>query len=60
MADAKRGDIVIFPSCERVRIESVSARLVWIAGRNPIPVDDLAPSGEPDTWVYKGNIDARK
>ncbi len=60
MADAKRGDVVIFSS-ERVRIESVGEKgMVWIPGHMPIPVADLAPSGEPDTWVYTGNIDARK
>ena len=53
----KAGDTVIFPS-ERVRIESVSARLVWFSSRKEIPVDDLAPSGEPNTWEYTGDTQA--
>jgi hypothetical protein len=51
----KRGDSVIFPAGLRVKIESVSTHLVWFIGCNPIPVDDLKPSGEQDTWVYKGD-----
>ncbi len=60
MTDAptpKRGDTLLFPSGSRVKIDSVSARMVWVTGHNPIPVDDLSPSGEPDSWLYKGDTD---
>src|SRR5271169_1846582 len=53
----KRGDTLLLPSGSRVNIDSVSARMVWVTGHKPIPVDDLSPSGEPDTWVYKGDTD---
>jgi hypothetical protein len=52
----KRGDTLLFPSGARVKIDSVSEGLVWVTGHNPIPVDDLSSSGEPDTWLYKGDI----
>ena len=55
----KRGDILVFPSGDRVKIDSLSAGMVWITGYNPIPVDDLSSSGEPDIWLYTGDITSK-
>jgi hypothetical protein len=51
----KAEDTVIFADNRREKIQSVSEAMVRIVGFKPIPVTDLKPSGEPDTWIYKGN-----
>lgn len=51
----KAGDTLILPPDRRVKIVNVSEGMVWVAGLKPIPVGDVEPSGEPDTWVYKGD-----
>lgn len=51
----KGGDTVIFNDNRREKIHSVSETMAWIAGFQPIHVTDLRPSGEPDTWIYKGD-----
>lgn len=55
MATPKGGDTLILPPDRRVKIVNVFDRMVWVASLKPILVGDLEPSGEPDTWVYKGD-----
>jgi len=56
----KRGDVVILPSGDRLTIESVSAEMAWFTNRPVIPVCDLSPSSERDTWSYVGDTHATK
>lgn len=51
----KRGDTLIFPFWRRVKINSVSEGMVWVSNHDLIPVGNVSPSGEPDTWLYKGD-----
>jgi hypothetical protein len=34
-------------------------KLGFVVPPKPIPVTDLKPSGDPDTWVYKGDTTPR-
>lgn len=56
----KPGDMLIFPPDRRVKIEKVFDGMVWVNENDPIQIDDLVVSDEPDTWVYKGDTQARK
>ncbi len=65
MADQpKAGDTVLFPDGHRDKIHSVFEGMVWRVdpskadkiSDHPIPVHDLKPSGEPNTWVYEGDV----
>ena len=66
IVEPEAGDTVIFPGGRREKIHSVSnGVVVWQIvpgkpdnmGDRPILVGDLAPSGEPHTWIYKGDTD---
>jgi hypothetical protein len=60
------GDTVIFPAGHRAKIHSTFDGMAWRANQDDtmserhIPLDDLAPSGEPNTWMYTGDTRAEK
>lgn len=57
----KAGDTVIFPAGHRAKIHSTSEGMAWLANQDGtmterlVPSDDLAFSGEPNTWAYTGD-----
>jgi hypothetical protein len=57
----KAGDTVIFPAGHRAKIHSTSEGMAWLANQDGtmserhIPLGDLVPSGEPNTWMYAGD-----
>ncbi|HTC50118.1 MAG TPA: hypothetical protein VK722_22550 [Candidatus Aquilonibacter sp.] len=56
----KRGDTVVFPAAHRAKIHSVYDEMIWLMNSDGsdtegahIPVGDVTPSDEPNTWLYK-------